>query len=202
MSFNAYLNTTISLMAQSQRHLPQNEIDAAITLIVTALRAGKALLICGNGGSAADALHIAGELVGRFLIERPALKVIALTADSAILTAWSNDYGYEDVFARQVEAYGEPGAVLLGLSTSGNSKNVVRAFAKARRLGLYTIALTGSGGGQLAALSDILLAVPSTHTPSIQEVHLCLYHYLCQKIEAAFVQASDCAGVNLGAPPA
>ncbi|MBF0393025.1 MAG: SIS domain-containing protein, partial [Alphaproteobacteria bacterium] len=163
--------------------LPESTVEAAADAVVTGLAAGRPLLVCGNGGSAADALHITGELVGRFLLERRALKAICLADNVAVLTAWANDYDYASVFARQVEAYGEPGGVLLGLSTSGNSPNVVAAFEKARDLGMATIALTGEGGGKLAALSDHLLAVPSRSTPLIQQVHLCLYHYLCERIE-------------------
>lgn len=128
--------------------------------------------------------HIAGELVCRFLIERPGLKVIALGADTAALTAWSNDYAYESAFARQVEAYGEPGGVLLALSKSGNSNNVIAAFEKARSLGMSTIALTGESGGRLAPVADLLIDVPSRATPRIQEAHICLYHYICQQVEA------------------
>jgi D-sedoheptulose 7-phosphate isomerase len=160
-----------------------NRMEAAIERTATALQERRPLLVCGNGGSASDSMHIAGELVGRFLLERPALKVISLVADAAVVTAWSNDYSYDDVFARQVEAYGESGGVLLGLSTSGNSKNVIAAFEQARRMNMVTIALTGEGGGRLAPLADILLDVPSKSTPRIQEMHICLYHYLCEKIE-------------------
>jgi len=129
-------------------------------------------------------MHIAGELVGRFLKERRALKAIALSADTAILTAWGNDYGYEDVFARQVNAYGEPGAVLLAISTSGRSKNVVAAAHAAKAQAMTVIGLTGRGGGHLGPVVDILLDVPSTSTPLIQQAHMCIYHYLCGEVEA------------------
>jgi D-sedoheptulose 7-phosphate isomerase len=150
------------------------------------LRAGKPVLVCGNGGSAADAMHLTGELVGRFLVERRALNVICLASNPAVLSALANDNSYDTVFARQVEAYGQPGAILIGISTSGTSANVVSAFVRARTLGMKTIALTGEGGGKLAALSDYLFAVPSRSTPLIQQVHICLYHYFCQSIEQAF----------------
>lgn len=163
---------------------PQAPVEEATDLLVNTLGAGKPLLVCGNGGSAADAMHIAGELVGKFLIERPAMKVICLTCNPSVLTAWSNDVSYDSVFSRQVEAYGESGGVLLGLSTSGNSENVVQAFASARALGMSTIAMTGQGGGRLAPLSDICLAVPSSSTPMIQQAHICLYHYICEQVEA------------------
>ncbi len=155
-----------------------------------ALADGLPVLVCGNGGSAADAQHITGELVGRFLKERRGLNVICLADNAATLTAWANDYSYEDVFARQVEAYGRKGAVLIGLSTSGNSANVVRAFERARADGLVTVAFTGEGGGKLAALSDHLIAVPSRSTPLIQQAHLCLYHWLCAAIEAEVAGAA------------
>ena len=158
-------------------------MDRAIDVVVEALSANKPLLVCGNGGSASDAMHITGELVGRFLKERRALKAICLSCNAAVLTAWSNDYSYESAFARQVEAYGEQGAVLLGISTSGNAKNVIAAFSQAHQMGMTTIALTGEGGGKLAPLADHLLAAPSRHTPLIQQVHLCLYHYFCEHVE-------------------
>lgn len=183
MSLHAYLSSARAAIDATIAALPESTVEAAADAVVTALAAGRPLLVCGNGGSAADALHITGELVGRFLLERRALKAICLADNVAVLTAWANDYDYASVFARQVEAYGEPGGVLLGLSTSGNSPNVVAAFDKARALGMATIALTGEGGGKLAALSDHLLAVPSRSTPLIQQVHLCLYHYLCERIE-------------------
>ena len=157
--------------------------------MASALGAGKPLLICGNGGSASDAMHITGELVGRFLLERKALKAICLSANPVVLTAWANDYSYDTVFSRQVEAYGEPGAAILGISTSGNSKNVIEAFKQARSMGMTTVALTGEGGGKLAPLCDYLFAVPSTSTPLIQQVHICLYHYLCEAIERTLANA-------------
>jgi D-sedoheptulose 7-phosphate isomerase len=149
-----------------------------------ALAADRPLLVCGNGGSAADAMHIAGELVGRYLRERRALNVVCLSSNPSVLTAWANDYSYDTVFARQVEAYGREGGVLLGISTSGNSENVVRALEAAHVAGMRTIGLTGQGGGKMAPLCDILLDVPSRITPEIQQVHICLYHFICEQIEA------------------
>ena len=183
MSLREYLATSAEVLDRAAIAIPQQTMEAAIDCIVASLSAGHPLLVCGNGGSAADAMHIAGELVARFLRDRRALRVICLAENPAMLTAWSNDCSFETVFARQVEAYGEKGAVLLGLSTSGNSRNVVAAFEKARQMGMPAIALTGEGGGKLAPLSDFLLAVPSRHTPLIQQVHLCLYHYLCEHVE-------------------
>jgi D-sedoheptulose 7-phosphate isomerase len=183
-TFVSYFEQSIAVLRQTAEALPEATVDAAIHRIAEALRAGRPLLVCGNGGSASDAMHITGELVGRFLKERRALKAICLSSNPSVLTAWANDYSYETVFSRQVEAYAEPGGVLLGLSTSGNSPNVVKAFEVARAAGMATVALTGEGGGRLAPVSDILLAVPSCSTPLIQQAHLCLYHHLCERIEA------------------
>lgn len=151
---------------------------------IAALRAGRKLLICGNGGSAADAQHWAGELVSRFHYDRPGLPAIALTTDSSILTAIGNDYGYDRVFARQVEALGVQGDVLIAISTSGNSPNVVAAIEAARAQGLATIGFTGQAGGRMAVLCDVCIRIPSTSTPRIQEGHEVLGHALCAMIEA------------------
>jgi D-sedoheptulose 7-phosphate isomerase len=182
--FRHYLSDSLSVLTEMGKSLDPARVELAVAAILKSLEADKAFLICGNGGSAADASHIAGELVGRFLKERRALKAIALSADSAILTAWGNDYSYEDVFARQVLAYGEPGGVLLAISTSGRSKNVVAAVTAAKSKGMIVIGLTGKGGGHLAPMVDILLDVPSSETPLIQQAHMCLYHYLCAEVEA------------------
>ncbi|MBP7251865.1 MAG: SIS domain-containing protein [Alphaproteobacteria bacterium] len=186
-SLSQHLLDSAALIASMPQHSAALRADAAVAAIAAAFKTHKPLLVCGNGGSAADAQHIAGEMVGRFLKERRGYPCIALTADSAIMTAVGNDYGYEQVFVRQVEAYGQAGGVLWGISTSGNSANVVAAFTKAKTLGLTTIAMTGEGGGKLAALTDILIDVPSRHTPYIQQVHLCLYHYICEAVEAALI---------------
>jgi D-sedoheptulose 7-phosphate isomerase len=182
--FRDYLKSSIAVLAEMERDVDLTRIEGAADVIFAALSADKPLLICGNGGSASDAMHIAGELVGRFLKDRRALKAIALSADSAILTAWGNDFGYGDVFARQVNAYGEAGGVLLAISTSGRSKNVVAAVEAASGKAMTTIALTGKGGGLLASMVDILLDVPSSATPLIQQAHVCIYHYLCAEVEA------------------
>lgn len=176
--------TSRLLLQMAESETLAGVVERTVAAAVTALGAGRPMLICGNGGSAADAMHITGELVGRFLKERRALKAICLSDNAVVLTALGNDYAFETVFARQVEAYGEPGALLLGISTSGNSGNVVAAFETARRLGLTTVALTGAGGGRLAPLADMLVDVPSRHTPEIQQLHLCLYHHICEQIEA------------------
>jgi D-sedoheptulose 7-phosphate isomerase len=183
-ALNDYLQrSAAALTAMAERDLT-GEMERAADVVVEALRQGKAFLICGNGGSASDAIHIAGELVGRFLKERKAYNVIALPANAAILTAWGNDYGFETVFSRQVEAHGAPGAVLLAISTSGNSPSVLAAAEQARAMEMTVIGMTGDTGGKLAPLSHILLNVPSTSTPIIQQGHLCLYHHLCEVVEA------------------
>lgn len=183
MDFNRYLLDSLSVIENTKVLNP----EPVITAIVTALKNKKPLLVCGNGGSASDAMHIAGELVGRFKLERSPYKVICLVDNPAVITAWSNDYDYKTVFSRQVEAYGENGAVLIGISTSGNSPNVVEAFETARAMGVITVGLTGEGGGRMAELSDYLLAVPSRNTPLIQQSHICIYHYLCMGIESRMV---------------
>ena len=192
-----YLAESSALLMAAAGAVPQPAVDAAVDAIVCALAAGKPLLVCGNGGSACDAMHITGELVARFLEERRALKAICLSSNPAVMTAWSNDYRFATAMARQVEAYGEPGAALLGISTSGNSENILAAFERAREMGMLTIALTGEGGGKMAALADCLLAVPSRNTPLIQQVHVCIYHYLCQRIEQRMMESDSAAGARL-----
>jgi D-sedoheptulose 7-phosphate isomerase len=179
----SYLELSAKIIADSRHYSGVLRTQDAIDLCVGALAAGKPVLTAGNGGSAADAQHITGELVGRFMKERRALNCICLSSNPAVLTAWANDYSYDTVFSRQVEAYGVPGGVLIGISTSGNSRNIVEAFHAARAIGVKTIAMTGQGGGKLAALSDVLIDVPTKATPLIQQVHICLYHYMCEQIE-------------------
>lgn len=161
-------------------------VTRAAGALVSALRAGGKLLIMGNGGSAADAQHIAAELVGRYQIERRALAAIALTTDSSILTAWSNDYNYETVFSRQVEALARPGDVVWGISTSGNSRNVVRAFEAAKTLDVLTMGLLGRDGGELAPLTDYPMIVHLSATDQIQTAHMLTYHALCAELDRAF----------------
>jgi len=181
--FRAYCEKSAELIQVAGRHLDDAKVETAISHVVIALRSERPVLVCGNGGSAADAMHITGELVGRFLLERKALPIICLTSNAAFITAWANDYDYDTVFSRQVEAYGRSGGVIIGLSTSGNSVNVLRAFDAAQKLSMTTVALTGEGGGKLAAKSSVLLDAPSRSTPLVQQVHICIYHYLCQRIE-------------------
>ena len=151
-----------------------------------AMRAGHKLMVCGNGGSAADAQHLVAEFVVRLERDRPALRAIALTTDSSIMTATGNDYGYEHVFERQVEALGVKGDVLLAISTSGNSKNCVLALEKARALGVHTVSFTGNGGGAMKELSEINVIVPSKVTMNIQESHLALEHIFCMVVERCY----------------
>ena len=146
-------------------------------------RQQKKILIAGNGGSAADAQHFAGELVSRFFFDRPALPAIALTTDTSIMTAIGNDYGYETLFSRQVAAHGQPGDMLIALSTSGNSPNILAALKLAREMGVTTVGLTGEGGGKMNDLCDLIIKVPSTVTPRIQEVHELICHTICAYIE-------------------
>ncbi len=151
--------------------------------MITVFRQGGKLLIFGNGGSAADAQHMAAELVNRFLIDRSPLPAVALTTDSSILTAIGNDFSYDEVFVKQVEALGRAGDMALAISTSGNSANVLRAVRRAAGMGLVTAGLTGGSGGGLAACCDICLTVPATATPHVQEVHLWVEHLLCEIVE-------------------
>jgi D-sedoheptulose 7-phosphate isomerase len=158
-------------------------IENAATAIIESLKAGKKLLVFGNGGSASDSQHMAAELVGRFKMERKALPAIALTANTSILTAIANDYGYDAVFSRQVEALGAQGDVALGISTSGNSKNVIEALKRARSIGMKTIALSGGDGGSMKSQADISILVAAKDTPRVQESHILIVHIICALVE-------------------
>lgn len=158
-------------------------IADATDQVAKALRCGNKILFCGNGGSAADSQHLAAELMGLFLIDRSPLPAIALTTDTSALTAIGNDYSFENVFSRQVCGLGQSGDVLIGLSTSGNSRNVVKAFKTAKELGLSTIGLTGSSGGQMKVLCDLCICVPSDQTNHIQEMHIAIGHMICGVVE-------------------
>lgn len=169
----------------------QSSLESAALACIHSLRQGGKVLLAGNGGSAADSQHIAGELVSRFAYDRPGLAAVALTTDTSILTAIGNDYGYERLFARQIQALGRPGDVFIAYSTSGRSPNIVLALEHARSAGIVTIGMTGNRGGPMVELCDHVLAVPSSDTPKIQEGHLVLGHILCGLIEATiFPQAS------------
>jgi len=171
-------------------HAQQPVLEKIASKMSDAILEGKKILWCGNGGSAADAQHLAAELVGRFLLERRGLPSIALTTNTSILTAIGNDYGYDQVFRRQVEALCQPGDVVVGISTSGNSSNVVLALQAARELGAHTVAFTGAGGGAMAAAADQSLQIASAETPRIQEAHILCGHMLCDYIERCVFAAS------------
>src|SRR5688572_17334231 len=158
-------------------------VEQALDLLEDAFREGRTLLTFGNGGSSADAQHLCAELVGRFLLDRRPLPAVALTTNQALLTAWSNDFRFDDVFARQIEGLGRAGDVAWGISTSGNSPNVVNGLRRARELQLRTVGLTGSEGGRMAEYCDVLMAVPLRETPRIQEVHLVTFHTICGALE-------------------
>ena len=163
-------------------------LGQVIKMVVEAFKSGNKILLFGNGGSAADAQHIAAEFVNRFLIERPPLPAIALTTDTSVLTSISNDYGYVDSFSKQVKALGREGDVAIGLSTSGTSANVIKAIKVAKEMGLKTVSLTGGDGGEIAKLSDVALVVDSPSTPRIQEVHITIGHVLCEMVDRMLFQ--------------
>jgi D-sedoheptulose 7-phosphate isomerase len=162
------------------------QIEKASKIAIETLKNGNKILLCGNGGSAADAQHIATELTGRYKIERKGLAGIALTTDTSALTAIANDYGYDRVFDRQVEALAREGDLLIGISTSGNSANIISAFRVARELGCKTIGLTGRDGGVINEICDLNLIVPSDDTPRIQEIHILIGHTICQAVDDAY----------------
>jgi len=172
---------TLTLLAADEQIAAQ--VEKIVQLSCDALRAGNKILFAGNGGSAADAQHLAGELVSRFKFDRPGLAALALTTDSSVLTAIGNDYGYDKVFARQLNAVGVAGDVFFAISTSGRSPNVMNGLREARRKGLITVGLTGKTGGEMAPLCDYCLQVPSNETPKIQEGHIVLGHIICGLIE-------------------
>jgi D-sedoheptulose 7-phosphate isomerase len=166
----------------------EEKLKRVVEIIYNALKNGNKILICGNGGSAADAQHFAAEIVGRFKLERKGFPAIALTTDTSILTAIGNDYGFDVIFERQVEALGKEGDVLVGISTSGNSENVIKAVNKAKEMGIHTIGLLGKGGGKLKDMVDLALVVPSNDTARIQECHLTIYHVICEEVEKKLVE--------------
>ena len=178
------LNEHIEVAKKMQELLPL--IEDAAKLCIDSLKSKGRVLICGNGGSAADAQHIAAELSGRFKKERNALAGIALSVDTSALTAISNDYGFDRVFSRQVEAYGRQGDILIGISTSGNSKNIIEAIKKAKEIGLKVVTLSGKDGGNIKNLGDVNIVVPSQDTPRIQEMHIMVGHMVCALIDKEF----------------
>jgi D-sedoheptulose 7-phosphate isomerase len=174
--------------------LDQPGIAVAADLIVRALRKGNTLLICGNGGSAADAQHFSAELTGRYKTERRGLPALALTTDTSALTAIANDYGFDLVFSRQIEALGRKGDVLVLLSTSGNSINIAKAAGKAKAMGITTLALLGKGGGALKGVCDHEIIIPSADTPRIQEMHGLIIHCICERIDESMNQGGTAGG--------
>lgn len=190
-AYEHYAHIALDYISRSRANLAKFEKKCVYHVNEIALAAAACLgdsrkiLICGNGGSASDALHIAAELVGRFKMERRGLPCITLNENVSTITALGNDYGYDVVFARQVEAFGAPGDMLIGLSTSGNSKNVIEAFKKAREMGISTVGFCGGSGGVMKkeGLCDILLSVPSSETSRIQEMHILAGHIICKLIE-------------------
>ena len=188
-----------SISVKTEMGRAAEQIAEAATAIINCLRAGGKLIVFGNGGSASDAQHMVAELVGRYAVKRQALAAIALTTNSSSLTAIANDFGFEQIFVRQLEALAKPQDVVLAVSTSGNSSNVVRALETAKTLGLKKIGLTGNGGGKLRGLVDICVIVPSTSTPRIQEAHTLVIHILCGIVENAFVHDA-CPGGQILIP--
>ena len=179
--FNEHLKTTKATM-----DCIYESVESAAQICIDALKNNRKILIFGNGGSAADAQHIAAELVGRYKVERKGLPAIALTTDSSALTCISNDYGYEQVFSRQVEALANTGDVVIGISTGGTSTNVISALDIAKNIGCKAIGFSGRGGGEMNALCDVNLVVPSDDTPRIQEMHILIGHTICQLIDNEF----------------
>ncbi len=184
--FKDSANTMINFIEEYE-----DELKKTINKIVECIKKGNKLIICGNGGSAADSQHFAAELVGRFKLERNGYPAISLTTDTSIITAIGNDYGFDKIFERQLEAIGEEGDVLIGISTSGNSENIINAVKLSKKMGVYTIGLLGKGGGKLKDLVDIPLVVPSNDTPHIQECHVCIYHVICEEVEKILVDNND-----------
>jgi D-sedoheptulose 7-phosphate isomerase len=182
----ASINTKLSVLQNED--LIKN-IEACVTLLVAAFKNGNKVLFCGNGGSAADAQHLAAEFSGRFYIDRDALPAEALHVNTSYITAVANDYSYDVVYSRMIKGIGNKGDVLVGLSTSGNSLNIIKAFEMAKEKGMHTIGFTGSTGGKMKELSHYLLNVPSTDTPRIQESHILIGHIICQLVEEQYFNA-------------
>ena len=189
------IQESVAVKEQLLGSMPQLIADATRLIVASMLNGGK-LIVFGNGGSAADAQHLAAELVGRYRQDRKAIAAIALTTDSSALTSISNDYGFETIFSRQLEAIGKPGDVVLAISTSGNSPNVIRAVTLAKKLGIASIGLTGRTGGKLRTSVDVCLPVPSESTPRIQEAHSLIIHIISGIVENAMVGDSRTNGTT------
>jgi D-sedoheptulose 7-phosphate isomerase len=184
LEISGYLDQSIAVLKKTNSEILLEELVRIADLLTSTLRNGGKVLLAGNGGSAGDAQHIAGEFLSRLNFDRAPLAAIALTVDTSVLTAVANDYGYEQVFERQVRGLGRPGDVFVGISTSGRSPNVVRALAAARECGLKTIGFTGESGGPMTEHCDLVFHAPSTSTPLIQQVHLTAAHVVCGMVEA------------------
>lgn len=176
------IEESVKVKEQVKEKLIDN-IMAVTEEILTCYNRGNKLLICGNGGSAADAQHFVGELMGKFKMERTPLPCIALTTNSSLITAWSNDFSFDTVFERQIEALGDKDDVLISITTSGNSENIIRGIQKAKELGMRTASLLGKDGGKTRSMSDIEVIVPSDNTPRIQEAHILIIHIICELVE-------------------
>jgi D-sedoheptulose 7-phosphate isomerase len=187
----ALRDSSRTLALLEKRNAPA--VAAAAELLLGCFENGGTVFFCGNGGSAADAQHLAAEFAGRYLVDRPGLPAVALTTNSSAVTAIGNDYGYDDVFARQLEGLGSPGDVLVAISTSGRSASVRRAVKKAQALGLSVIGMTGARGGEFAAMCDVTLVTPSDSTPNIQEGHIAMGHAFCLLVERALFPAGGTA---------
>ncbi len=206
MTYNREFVSRVSRSIESSIAVKQLLLDSAeavsntakiAEMLIGALRSGNKPLLFGNGGSAADAQHIAAELVGRFAFDRPALPALALSVNASCVTAIGNDFSYDAVFARQIEALGRPGDVAVGISTSGNSPNVLRAVAVARQIGLHTVALTGAAGGKLKDAVDLCVCVPSNETARVQECHILIGHIISELVEQVlFQEQGDVAGLG------
>lgn len=194
MPFEKQIKDQLQASSQVKLKMLESSVESiieAVQQVILVLKQGGKVLLCGNGGSAADSQHIAAELVGRFRLDRRGLPATALTTDTSILTAVGNDYGFENIFQRQVEAMGEEGDVLIGISTSGHSRNVCLAMDKAREIGMVTIALMGGEEGPMAASADIIVSIPTKDPPRIQEGHMTFGHILCDCIEKYFFQPGE-----------
>ena len=189
---SSFVKEQIEASAQVKLKMAESEVVESILraaeYVIDALQSGGKVLLCGNGGSAADSQHIAAELVGRYKLNRKGLAAIALTTDSSILTSVGNDYGYHDVFRRQVEALGKRGDVLIGITTSGSSKNVILAMKEAKEKGMITIGLVGEKKETMKNLADVIISVPSDETPRIQEAHILVGHIICELVEKFFFE--------------
>ena len=185
------IKSIIEASIETKQQILQNDqlivtIEKVVEVVTNAFKNGKRVYFCGNGGSAADAQHLAAEFSGRFYTDRKALPAEALHCNTSYLTAVANDYGYDVVYARMIDGIGEKGDILIGLSTSGNSGNIIKAFEVAKDKGIITVAFTGITGGQMKAISDYLINVPSTDTPRIQESHITIGHIICQLVEEKY----------------